>query len=203
MGWQWHQLDHMQIIWTSLQTDNHTSTSPLNFYRPDALPTVAKNWRHKISWIKSSNPWMWRLLILKRICVFSHHVRMLCKDGLDRRSTELAKNMKRSQLVAACRELDQNLVKLLWRPASHWVGHELLQRVPVVITCKADFVFQWRERLKAKNANGNLWLHYLSKATGAIHRVKWRHGNLWSHYNLSVVRQHGILCKVKCWRSVV
>jgi len=36
MGWQWHQLDHMQIMSTS--TDNHTSTSSLNFYRPDALP---------------------------------------------------------------------------------------------------------------------------------------------------------------------
>jgi len=47
MGWQWHQLDHMQIICTSLQTDNHDSTSPLSFYRPDALPatqpTVAKH----------------------------------------------------------------------------------------------------------------------------------------------------------------
>jgi len=31
MGWQWHQLDHMQIICTSLQTDNHGSTSPLSF----------------------------------------------------------------------------------------------------------------------------------------------------------------------------
>ena len=34
-----------------LQTDNHTNTSPLNFYRPDALPdaqpTVSKHWRHK------------------------------------------------------------------------------------------------------------------------------------------------------------
>jgi len=30
-GWQWHQLDHMQIIFTSLQTDNHASTSSLNF----------------------------------------------------------------------------------------------------------------------------------------------------------------------------
>jgi len=28
-GWQWHQLDHMQT--TSLQTDNHTNTSSLNF----------------------------------------------------------------------------------------------------------------------------------------------------------------------------
>jgi len=32
MGWQWHQLDHMQIICT-LQTDNHASSSLL----PDKL----------------------------------------------------------------------------------------------------------------------------------------------------------------------
>jgi len=25
-------------VWTTLQTDNHTNTSSLNFYRPDALP---------------------------------------------------------------------------------------------------------------------------------------------------------------------
>jgi len=31
MGLQWHQLDHMQIINASLQTDNHASTSSLNF----------------------------------------------------------------------------------------------------------------------------------------------------------------------------
>jgi len=37
MGWRLHQLDHMQIIRTSLQTDNHASTSPLSFYRPDAF----------------------------------------------------------------------------------------------------------------------------------------------------------------------
>jgi len=29
MGCQWHQLDRMQIICTSLQTDNHASTSSL------------------------------------------------------------------------------------------------------------------------------------------------------------------------------
>jgi len=40
MGWQWHQLDHMQIICTSLHTDNHASTSPLSFYKPDALPAT-------------------------------------------------------------------------------------------------------------------------------------------------------------------
>jgi len=40
MWWQWHQLDHMQIIYSSLQIDNHARTSPLSFYRPDALPTT-------------------------------------------------------------------------------------------------------------------------------------------------------------------
>jgi len=34
--WQWHLLGHMQVC-TLLQTDNHTSTPPLSFYRPDAL----------------------------------------------------------------------------------------------------------------------------------------------------------------------
>jgi len=49
MGWQWHQLDDIQIICTSLQTDNHASTSSLNFYRLDALsdtqPKVSKHGR--------------------------------------------------------------------------------------------------------------------------------------------------------------
>jgi len=31
MGWQKHQLDHIQTMCTSLQTDNHVSTSSLNF----------------------------------------------------------------------------------------------------------------------------------------------------------------------------
>ena len=37
--WQWHLLGHMQVC-SSLQTDNHASTSPLSFYRPDALPAA-------------------------------------------------------------------------------------------------------------------------------------------------------------------
>jgi len=39
--WQWHQLGHMQVC-TSLQTDNHTSTSPLSFLQagcPSCRPT--------------------------------------------------------------------------------------------------------------------------------------------------------------------
>ena len=49
--WQWHQLGHMQVC-ISLQTDNHTSTPPLSFYRPDALPaaqpTASKYWRQTL-----------------------------------------------------------------------------------------------------------------------------------------------------------
>jgi len=39
--WQWHQLGDMQVC-TSLQTDNHASTSPLSFLqagRPSCRPT--------------------------------------------------------------------------------------------------------------------------------------------------------------------
>ena len=49
MGWQWQQVNHMQIMCTSFQTDNHASTSPLSFYRPYALlatqPTASKQWK--------------------------------------------------------------------------------------------------------------------------------------------------------------
>jgi len=46
-GCQWHQLDHMQVICTSLQTltDNLASTSSLMFLGPDAVATASKCWR--------------------------------------------------------------------------------------------------------------------------------------------------------------
>jgi len=37
--WQWHQLGHVQVC-TLLQTDNHTSTPTLCFYRPDDFPAA-------------------------------------------------------------------------------------------------------------------------------------------------------------------
>jgi len=47
MKWQLHQLDHMNIICMSLQTDNHATSSPLRFLQagyalPDAQPTYVK-----------------------------------------------------------------------------------------------------------------------------------------------------------------
>jgi len=38
LWWQWHQLDHMQFICTSLQTYSHASTSLLYFLQVDAIP---------------------------------------------------------------------------------------------------------------------------------------------------------------------
>ena len=62
--WQWHQLGHMQVC-TSLQTDNHASTAPVSFYRPDALPaahpTASKQWRH-------STEGFWTLDVLRWWC---------------------------------------------------------------------------------------------------------------------------------------
>ena len=60
MGWQWHQLDHMQIICTSLKIDNHSSTSSLNYFTcsnalPDAQPTVSKHWRRNSSMVRQHN----------------------------------------------------------------------------------------------------------------------------------------------------
>jgi len=55
-GWQWHQLDHMQIICTSLQTN----TPPLNFYwlyaLPATPPTVSKYWRHLLLLLQNIKP---------------------------------------------------------------------------------------------------------------------------------------------------
>jgi len=52
MGLQWHQLDHMQIICTSLQTDNHASTVPLyTQFLQDGCPSC-----HPTNSIKALKP---------------------------------------------------------------------------------------------------------------------------------------------------
>jgi len=56
MGWHWHQLDHMQILCTSLQIDNYTSTSQsqLSFAGQTLFLSHnqqhIKHWRHKLHW---------------------------------------------------------------------------------------------------------------------------------------------------------
>jgi len=43
--WQWHQLGHMQVC-TSLQTDNHISTSALKFFT-GRMPFLLPNQQHQ------------------------------------------------------------------------------------------------------------------------------------------------------------
>jgi len=51
MGWQWHQLDHMQIICTSLQTDNHASVKAL---KAKVYTTVYRGYVNIIMPLRSS-----------------------------------------------------------------------------------------------------------------------------------------------------
>jgi len=58
----------MQTISISLQTDNHTNTSSLNIYRPDALPgaqpTMSKHCQaHKLNNKDTVDRSRWRKLI--------------------------------------------------------------------------------------------------------------------------------------------
>ena len=42
-GWQWHQLDHMKISCTLLQTDNHANTSSCNFLQAECSSSRPTN----------------------------------------------------------------------------------------------------------------------------------------------------------------
>jgi len=59
MGWQWHQLDHMQIICILLQTDNHANTSSLIFLQAECFswcPTNSvKAWKTVMQLHKTSS----------------------------------------------------------------------------------------------------------------------------------------------------
>jgi len=51
MRWQWHQLDHMQIICNAFKTDNHAITSPLSFYKLEALPATQRTALKHLGWM--------------------------------------------------------------------------------------------------------------------------------------------------------
>jgi len=54
IGWQWHQLNHMQVICTSLQTYNHANTSSLSFFTGQML-FVPPNQQHQHHSTKGKN----------------------------------------------------------------------------------------------------------------------------------------------------
>jgi len=82
MRWQWHQLDHMQVSCTLLQTDNYASTSPLSFYRPDALPAAqpaaSKHWRHNIRCFWHILVWSFEQPVMDYLFALLLVIRHLC-----------------------------------------------------------------------------------------------------------------------------
>jgi len=59
MGWQWRQLDHMQIIRTSFQRDNHASTASLNVLQ------AGRSFRHPTNSVKA---------LKAAIAILRHHL---------------------------------------------------------------------------------------------------------------------------------
>ena len=96
---QWYQLDHMQTICTSFQTENHTNTSSLNFYRPDALqdthPTVSKYCRQTLTAVNNKQ---WHYITYLNQCsnefvctlnIYFHHFQTNRKILTRKNATEL------------------------------------------------------------------------------------------------------------------
>ena len=54
--WQWHQLGHMQVC-TSLQTDNHTSTPPLNKWMDNIKTWTGLSVEQSITMTENRDKW--------------------------------------------------------------------------------------------------------------------------------------------------
>jgi len=74
MGWQWHQLDHIQIICTSFPTDNDTSTLPWQSKQYFNLFTF---YFHLCSWILT----LMNLRFRCRLCHWSSFWKVLISKG--------------------------------------------------------------------------------------------------------------------------
>jgi len=66
MGWQWYQVDHMQIICTSVQTEKHASTSSLNFLIDRMLFLTPNQQRHSTEDNWTSLRWWWKNTAIKQ-----------------------------------------------------------------------------------------------------------------------------------------
>ena len=75
--WQWHQLGRMQVC-TSLQTDNHTSTSPLSFLQagcPSCHPT------NSVKALKATVKIQVMFVVSDDFLFFSFSLRLLGRDA--------------------------------------------------------------------------------------------------------------------------
>jgi len=81
--WQWHQLGRMQV-YMLLQTDNHASTPPLSFFRPDALPAA------QVLMLLCVCGWVFRDLL--------EEVVPLMKEAIDRKAENPRRKKRRDVL---------------------------------------------------------------------------------------------------------
>jgi len=70
MGWQWHQLDHMQIICTLYQADNHVSTSSLSLLQAGCSSWCTVNSVKMLKAMQLSDSW-WK----------GHHSLYVCSQA--------------------------------------------------------------------------------------------------------------------------
>jgi len=113
MGWQLHQLDHMQIICTSRQTDNHASTSSLVFtgqmlfLTPNQQCQSTKGKKH------------WRRCLLKKYEDYP-----LCPFNYLKRAKDIERRWRTSNLYF-------KMINLLttW----YWLCHSTLQYITIII----------------------------------------------------------------------
>jgi len=146
MGWQWHQLDHMQIICILLQTDNHANTSSLIFLQAECFswcPTNSvKAWKtvmqlHKTSSaiciITSSLKWQVPLNKLSWV-TFTTYVSKVCWRGVCHFVV-----VNRNPLSWQCSAERNEVHVCLWSRANGPIPHTLLIRHQNWLQCPSTW----------------------------------------------------------------
>jgi len=108
MRWAWHQPDHMQmqIICTSLQTDNHASTSPLSLFTGRMSFLLLNQQRQSTEGLSIIVQWkeVWLATVVYRYCDCTGHCPMVSSVSL--------------VVVCVCSD-DEEVV--LWCDATVWL----------------------------------------------------------------------------------
>jgi len=95
--WQWHQLDHMQVC-TSLQTDNHASTTPLRLPHQTRAESPVEKFKRLPGLSSIFNratlryPWLCLSVCLSRMPFLSPNQQ--CQSTEGNRSYGKSKNVK-------------------------------------------------------------------------------------------------------------
>ena len=145
MGWRWHQLDHMQIICTSLQTDNHTSTSPLRFLQA-GCPFCRQT--NNVKALNAIRTWNKPLLIYWGLSCY--YIPCRAMDDNDHLSQHAARNceprtVNRTNVpwtLEDARTSSYELLPLTWYEASHTPLNNCSQSTTILATLQT--ITRWQ-----------------------------------------------------------